>query len=68
MLVVDAHRGFLLPVPPRQLFPSGGSDLHTSWATVSDGPFFLPARGAMPSSGGMPASASPQQRAPQGHP
>ncbi len=39
---VDTHRGFLLPVPPYQLFPSGGFDLHTSWATVSDGPFFCP--------------------------
>jgi hypothetical protein len=38
---VDTHRGFLLPVPPYQLFPSGGFDLHTSWATDSDGPFFF---------------------------
>ena len=30
MPAVGAHRGFLLPVPPRQLFPSGGfiSTLH----------------------------------------
>jgi hypothetical protein len=39
---VDAYGGFL-PVPPHQLFPSGGFDLHNLWAAVSTGgPFFWP--------------------------
>ncbi len=35
----DAYGGFL-PVPLQQLFPSGGFDLHISWAAVFRWPYF----------------------------
>lgn len=45
MPAADAYGGFL-PVPPQQLFPSGGYYLHTLWAAESVGPFFRPSGGA----------------------
>jgi hypothetical protein len=35
------HMAVFLPVPPRQLFPSGGFDLHTSMGRGFAGPFFF---------------------------
>jgi hypothetical protein len=41
----DAHGGFFLPVPPQQLFPSGGFLTFTIIRALeqSGGPLFLPA-------------------------
>jgi hypothetical protein len=41
---VDAHGGFFLPVPPHQLFPSGGFLTFTLIRALeqSGGPLFLP--------------------------
>lgn len=45
---------FLLPVPPHQLFPSGGFDLHTSMGRGFVGPFFCPCSGRSHTSRGSP--------------
>ncbi len=44
----DAHGGFFLPVPPQQLFPSGGFNLHNLKGLVFQWPSFFAHHGTNP--------------------